>query len=125
MAVQLVSIAIGGAIGAVARFLLARSIYTWLGTGFPWGTLAVNVLGSLAIGYLFVRLDSLGEFEPAMRAVLQVGLLGAFTTFSTFSIETMALLEVQAYAKAIINVVLSVGLCLLACALGIWIARHA
>jgi CrcB protein len=125
MATQIASIAIGGAIGAVARFLVYRSAYSLFGTGLPWGTLAVNVLGSLAMGYLFVRLESMGEFEPVVRATLQVGLLGAFTTFSTFSIETIALLEVHAYTRAIANVILSVGLCLAACALGIWVARHA
>jgi fluoride exporter len=120
---QLAGIALGGALGSVLRFLLSTRIYQWLGRDFPYGTLSVNVLGCLLMGFLFVFMaDRL--LSPEWRATVLVGFLGGFTTFSSFSMETMLLIEQSAYVKALLNMLLSVGLCLIATWLGMVIARQ-
>ncbi len=121
---QLLAIASGGAVGALLRFMMSNSVYKLLGRDFPYGTLAVNVLGSLLIGVLFVLLIEKLVVSTVWQAGLMVGLVGAFTTFSTFSLETMALLEDGALVKAGLNVVLSVLLCLVATWLGINLGRQ-
>jgi len=120
---QLAGIALGGALGSVLRFLLSTRIYQWLGRDFPYGTLSVNILGCLLMGFLFVFMaDRL--LSPEWRATVLVGFLGGFTTFSSFSMETMLLIEQSAYVKALLNMLLSVGLCLIATWLGMVIARQ-
>ena len=121
---QTAAIAAGGAIGAVLRFWMSSGIYGLFGRGFPYGTLAVNVVGSLLMGILYVLLIERLALGAEWRAFLLVGLLGAFTTFSTFSIETLNLLEQADYAKAFANVVLSVVACIAAAFIGITIARQ-
>ncbi len=121
---QTLAIAAGGAIGALMRFWMSNGIYTLLGRGFPYGTLAVNVLGSLLMGFLYIlmieRLPDGGEW----RGFALVGLLGAFTTFSTFSIETLNLLEQADYAKAVANMLISVLACVGAAFVGVMVARQ-
>ena len=90
---QILAIAGGGALGAVARFGVSTSVYRWLGRDFPWGTLAVNGLGSFAMGLLFVLLLERALLAPELRAAVLIGFLGSFTTFSTFSLETLTLVE--------------------------------
>ncbi len=92
-------IAAGGAAGAVARYGLAGWVQDRTGFQFPWGTLVVNVLGSLLIGAALRYLEATPA-APEVRALVTVGLLGAFTTFSTFSYETVGLLEEGALARA-------------------------
>jgi fluoride exporter len=121
---QIVYIAIGGAIGAVFRYLGSTTIYAWLGRGFPYGTLFVNVLGSLIMGILAIVLIERMSTGPELRALLLIGLLGAFTTFSTFSIETLNLIEQGALIRAGMNILLSVVLCLGAAWVGILIGRQ-
>ena len=121
---QLIFIALGGAIGAVLRFAGSNAVYSFLGRDFPYGTLMVNVLGSFLMGLLAIlfieRLDSAPEF----RAFFLVGLLGAFTTFSTFSIETFYLIEQGEVLKAGLNMLLSVVLCVIAVSIGIFLGRE-
>ncbi|HUH11865.1 MAG TPA: fluoride efflux transporter CrcB [Longimicrobiales bacterium] len=95
----LLYIAIGGAAGAVARYGLGGWVQERGGFGFPWGTLAVNVFGSLLVGFTLRWLEA-APFGPDVRALLVVGVLGAFTTFSTFSYETVALLQDGAWGRA-------------------------
>jgi CrcB protein len=80
----------GGAVGSVLRYAMTVGIQRVAGSNFPWGTVIVNVLGSFAIGLLYVWLVERGE-NAALRALLMVGLLGGFTTFSSFSLETVTL----------------------------------
>ncbi len=121
---QLVSIAIGGAVGALCRYGMSNGIYLLLGRGFPYGTLSVNVLGSLIMGTVYVMMVERMDVSPELRAGITIGLLGAFTTFSTFSIETLNLLEDGESLKAGLNVVLSVTLCVFGCWLGMILGRQ-
>jgi CrcB protein len=110
---QIVAIALGGALGSVGRFLLAGWVGRQLGAGFPWGTLAVNVVGGLVMGLLIELMAQSWSVSPAVRAFLTVGVLGGFTTFSAFSLETVLLFErgelPAAMAYIVASVVLSVG----------------
>ncbi len=121
---QLIAIAGGGAIGALLRFWLSTGVYQLLGRGFPWGTLVVNVLGSFLMGLLVVLFMERGLVSPELRAAVLVGLLGSLTTFSTFSMETLALIEQADYLKALLNTLLSVVVCLLACGAGLVLGRQ-
>ncbi len=121
---QLFAIAAGGAAGAVFRFWVSSGIYGLLGRGFPFGTLVVNVAGSLLMGFLYIVMLERMTVAPEMRAALLVGFLGAFTTFSTFSIETLNLIEQADFFKAGLNIVISVTACLLACWFGVLLGRQ-
>ncbi|MFT5351990.1 MAG: CrcB protein [Planctomycetota bacterium] len=121
---QIIVIAAGGATGALLRFWMSNGIHVLLGRAFPYGTLAVNVLGSFAMGLLYVYMLEKMEINAEWRAALTIGLLGAFTTFSTFSIETMNLIEAGDLGKAAINIGLSIGLCLFACWSGMLLGRQ-
>lgn len=121
---QALAIAGGGAVGALLRFWMANGVYTLMGRGFPYGTLFINVLGSLLMGLLFVLLVERSVAAPEWRALLMVGLLGSFTTFSTFSLETLNLLEGGEFGKALLNVLLSVVLCLAAAVAGVVAGRQ-
>ena len=120
----LVFIAVGGAIGAVLRYGASMGVYSLLGRGFPYGTLFVNVVGSLLIGVLSVVLLERFDVAPEWRAAVLVGVLGSFTTFSTFSIETLTLLEQGDVVRATANVVLSVLICLIAVWFGVSLGRQ-
>lgn len=120
---QLIAIAAGGALGSLARYGMSNAVYALLGRGFPWGTLAVNLLGSFLMGLLFVLLLERLSLGPEWRGAVLIGFLGAFTTFSTFSIETLNLLESGAMLAAFLNMVVSVWLCVLLCWAGMILAR--
>ena len=121
---QYLAIAIGGAAGAVCRFWVSSTVHVWLGRGFPWGTLAVNVIGSLLIGVLSVLMLERMDVSPQWRAGLLIGVLGSFTTFSTFSLETLNLFEQGETVRAMLNVLLSVLACVAAAWLGVVVARQ-
>lgn len=106
------------------RFLTSTTTYRWLGHDFPHGTLVVNVLGSLAMGFLFHILVERMSVAVEWRAALLVGFLGAFTTFSTFSVETLALIEQGRALVALANAGASVFGCVGAAWLGLSIARY-
>ena len=121
---QLLAIAGGGALGAVMRFGVSSGVYRVLGKDFPYGTLAVNVLGSLFMGLCFVLMIERNVLSMEWRSVIMIGFLGAFTTFSTFSIETLSLLESGELTRALLNILLSVTLCLAATWIGLTIGRQ-
>jgi fluoride exporter len=106
-------IAVGGAVGAVARHLVNVQAAALMGFGFPWGTLTVNILGSFLMGVLVETSALVWSPDPALRAMLAVGVLGAFTTFSTFSLDAIVLYERGQLALAagyiVASVVLSIG----------------
>ncbi len=116
---NLMYIAGGGAIGAVLRYWMSTGVQLWLGKDFPYGTLSVNLLGSLAIGVLYVLLQERLEW----RLALIVGLLGSFTTFSAFSLESLNLIQGGQPGKAALNIFFSVSLCIVGCWLGILIGK--
>ncbi len=118
------SIAAGGAAGALFRYWVSTGIYQLLGRSFPYGTLAVNVIGSLLMGLGYVLLIERLALGPQWRAAILIGFLGAFTTFSTFSIETLNLVEAGAWHRALGNVLVSVSLCILAAWLGVITGRQ-
>lgn len=121
---QVLAIAGGGALGAVLRYWISTAVYAMAGRGFPYGTLAVNVLGSLLMGFLYIWLLERSLESAAVRAFLLVGLLGAFTTFSTFSIETLLLMEGGQLVRALMNMLISLVLCITAAGVGVILARQ-
>lgn len=122
--IQLVSIMIGGALGAISRYLLSNLVYDWLGRDFPYGTLTVNVIGSFLMGILTIFFIQKGHPDPAIKLGLLVGFLGALTTFSTFSLDTLNLIEEGALLRAFVNVLVSVVVCVGAVWLGMLTARQ-
>lgn len=119
----LVAVALGGALGSALRYLFTKGANAWLGPAFPYGTLGVNVLGCLAAGALYVMLTE-RVVAAEWRGFLMIGVLGGFTTFSAFSVDTLKLLEESGAWPALANVVLNVTLSLGACVAGLWMARH-
>jgi len=120
----LVFIAVGGAFGAVSRYTTSLGVYSLLGRNFPYGTLFVNVAGSFLMGVLSIMLLERFNLGPEWRAAILVGFLGSYTTFSTFSIETLNLLELGDINRAVLNMGLSLTLCLLAVWFGINVGRQ-
>ncbi|MEA1990119.1 MAG: fluoride efflux transporter CrcB [Pseudomonadota bacterium] len=118
------AIAMGGALGATARFAMSHQVYQWFGREFAWGTLSVNVLGSFVMGLIAVLFVDKLALSTEWRAFIMVGFLGAFTTFSTFSYETMQYIEVGEINKAFINIAVSVVTCLVAVWIGMLAARQ-
>lgn len=116
-------IALGGAIGAVARAGLSYAMLFIWPQRFPWPTLTANVLGCLAMGFLYVLILEKALLNPEWRQFLMVGFLGAFTTFSTFSIEVLNLWQSQHISIMAIYIVVSMALCLLAVTLGYALAH--
>jgi len=119
----ILAIAVGGALGSVLRYWLGGAVQRAFAAGFPYGTLAVNVVGCLMIGILLQRFTS-AEPSLAARGLLVVGFCGGFTTFSAFSTETVGLIDGGEHSKAVLYVFLSLVLCLLSTLTGLILTRH-
>jgi CrcB protein len=122
MLMNSLAVAAGGALGSLARFWLAE-LFAALGlVAFPWATLTVNVSGSLLIGVLAALIAESGPLmvSPATRLFWIVGICGGYTTFSSFSLQTLILLEQADWLRAALNILLSVTLCLAA----VWLGYH-
>ncbi len=120
---QLLAIALGGALGAVSRYFSVIAIGNLVGVTFPWGTLTVNVVGSFLMGILVVLFDTLNWVPVNVKLMLTIGFLGSFTTFSTFSMDTLRLFEGGETSQALLYMAASLLLTVAACALGLILAR--
>jgi len=120
---QIAYIGLLGALGCLARYFLSGWIYQLLGRGFPYGTLAVNVVGAFLIGFIMEFSIRSALVPPTLRIALTIGFLGGLTTFSTFSYESFRLLEEGDFLKAAANVLVSVLICLVLTWSGIMTAR--
>ena len=116
-------IGLGGFAGAVARYLLDGRLSAATGGGFPWGTLVINVSGSLAIGLLFALITERTVLPAAWRGPLMIGFLGSYTTFSTLTLESWRMIEDGAWLTAGGNLIGSVALGMLALIAGIALGR--
>jgi CrcB protein len=108
-------VALGGALGSMARFWMANAVAVLTGPDFPWGTLGINIIGSFVIGYAMVLTGPAGRFEmapPDVRTFVMVGICGGFTTFSSFSLQTLLLMQSGQMLRAAAYIVGSVALCL-------------
>lgn len=121
---QISVIMLGGALGAIARFMVSNAVANKLGSHFPYGTLTVNVLGSFVMGLLALLLVERMQLDPLLRLGVFVGFLGAFTTFSTFSMETMNLFEQGQSLRALLNMFVSVLLSVFAVWLGVLLGKQ-
>ncbi len=120
---ELVLVMAGGALGSGARYLVSNQVQRLADSGFPFGTLAVNALGSLVLGVVIgLSLES-EAFDPRIKLAVGTGFLGGFTTWSSFGVETARLLEDGLLLQGVGNVLLQLGLGLPAAALGLWLAR--
>lgn len=119
------AIMLGGALGSAARFAVSAWLAARVGESFPWGTLTVNIVGSFVIGFFMALTGPEGALmvSPAARAFVAIGVLGGFTTFSSFSLQTVLLLQDGQWLWAAGNVFLSVCLCLAATAAGMAVAN--
>lgn len=122
-AMKLAAVAAGGALGASLRYLLAAATHEILGHDFPYGTLMVNVVGSLVIGYLMVLLPIQEGGVPMVRLLLITGVLGGFTTYSAFSVETLQLVQDGHLTKAGLNISMTLFFCFFAVWAGYLVAR--
>jgi CrcB protein len=119
----LLAIGFGGFVGAIARFTISGFVGKATTTAFPFGTLSVNILGSFLIGFLFLYFQQT-NLSPTQKALFITGMLGALTTFSTFSLDTVTLFTKEMYVSAISNVLLNVIFSLGATLLGMWVFRR-
>lgn len=120
---RLLWVCLGGAVGTGARYLLGGWIVRTAGTGFPWGTFAVNALGSFLLGAILQVALTTDLISPTLRIVLTTGVMGGFTTYSTFNYETLQLLLDEGWLLAAANLGMTVIGCLLAGALGLLCGR--
>jgi CrcB protein len=117
---NLLMIGLGGALGAISRYGLSQLAINLFGKGFPFGTLIANFVGSLLIGLLFSLIEA-HSLIPQVRIALGIGFLGAFTTFSTFSLDTVLMIQAGDIQKALLNILFNLGLSLMAVFIGLWL----
>ena len=111
---------LGAGLGGISRYWVSNGIHLFLGRQFPFGTLVVNATGSFLTGLLFTIISKrFGDIEPQLRALLLIGFLGGYTTFSSFSLETLNLIETGAWWNALLNILLNVFLCVGLSCLGV------
>ena len=118
-----VAVALGGALGALARYGISTWVFAISSHKFPYATLAVNVLGSFLMGILFVLTVEKAALPAEMRSLLMIGFLGAFTTFSTFSLDALGLWQNGHLFMALIYILATVILCLIAISSSVWLTR--
>ena len=116
-------VALGGAIGSVARYLLSTAVHRYTEAGFPYGTFTVNIIGCAAFGLVIGFAEHRIDLTPAVRAFFLVGILGGFTTFSAFTFDTHELLRASAFLRAAFNAVGQITLGLVALWIGYAVAK--
>jgi CrcB protein len=121
---RVVLVAVGGGLGSVLRYLTAGLAARWLGLDFPYGTLIVNVTGSLLIGVVQALAEEAAVLSEPARLFLSAGVMGGFTTYSAFSYETVRLIELDAFGRALANVIVTTLVCLSVCAVGLAAGRY-
>lgn len=121
---QLFWIGLFGAAGCIGRYLVSGWTYRLVSQGFPWGTLIVNLVGSLLLGLVMEGALRHDLVSPQIRVGITVGFMGGFTTFSTFSLETLRLMEEGSLVQAGANAGLNLVLCVIGAACGVWLARQ-
>jgi CrcB protein len=119
----ILAVGIGGGLGAILRHLLNTAVAGWLGTGFPYGIMLINITGSIVMGLLIGLFAHIGDPPQQWRLFLTTGMLGGYTTFSTFSLDSILLIERGAYGLAALYVGLSVGVSLVGLMAGMWGVR--
>ena len=118
-----IAVAVGGALGSIARYALSPWIFDISSHKFPYATLAVNVLGSFFMGILFVIIVEKAALPTEMRSLLMIGFIGAFTTFSTFSLDALGLWQNGHIFMSVVYMLATVILCLIAISSAIWLTR--
>lgn len=121
---QLIYIAVFGALGCLSRYFVSGWVYDLIGRGLPYGTLAVNAIGSLLLSLLMEGGLRSAMLPVEVRMGIATGFMGGFTTFSTFSYETMRLLEDGSFLAAGANILLNVIVCVTLAGLGVYLARQ-
>jgi fluoride exporter len=123
MGMPYVIVTVGGGIGALARYVLSTWVGSIWGVAFPWGTLAVNGIGSFIIGVVMVLSLDRGIVSADVRLLLTTGFCGGLTTFSTFSYETLALMRSEQWGAAGANTLVNLAVCFAATGLGLVVGR--
>jgi fluoride exporter len=120
---QLILVFVGGGLGSVTRFVLGKAIQTQFLRTFPFGTLGVNVFASLVLGFFIGMMDAKSITNPNYKYLIAIGFCGGFSTFSTFSNDTLQLIQSNRISEAFLNIFLNVVLCILATFWGITLAK--
>jgi len=116
-------VSLGASLGGVFRYWVTSIVHIFMPATFPYGTLTVNVIGSFVLGFIIYFLDPNELIEPHIRTFLTIGFCGAFTTFSTFSVETLNLLRESEYFLAGMNILLNLSFSLVAALVAFWMAK--
>lgn len=121
---NMLALALAGAIGTLSRYWLSALVQRWIGTAFPWGTFAVNMLGSFLFGLVWSLAEERKLLSAEVRVIVLTGFMGAFTTFSTFAFETAAYLRTSQWTLAVANIVAQLVVGLLAMIAGMNVSRQ-